>query len=127
MAYDEHRRNALYYQQTRQVVVAIPAGLEGRMFTQKEKIVSYFGKNQKWQKIALPKNSYAFNFLGSTLVVYHNPKRKDTFGPKKASIDNMILTYPDKGQVAVQSSIIPSPYSNDIRDGKLARLDIFLK
>ncbi len=101
--------------------------LEGRMFTQKEKIVSYFGKNQKWQKIALPKNSYAFNFLGSTLVVYHNPKRKDTFGPKKASIDNMILTYPDKGQVVVQSSIIPSPYSNDIRDGKLARLDIFLK
>lgn len=101
--------------------------LQGRMFTRKEKTVEYYGKNQKWQKIALPKNSYAFNFLGSTLVVYHNPKRKDTFGSKKADIDNSILTYPDKGQVAISSSVISSPYANDIRDNKVARLDIFLK
>ena len=38
-----------------------------------------------------PVHRFLHTFLGSTLVVYHNPRRRDTFGDKKAVIKNIIL------------------------------------
>ena len=75
-----------------------------------------------------PKNTYAFNFLGSTLVVYHNPKRSDTFGPKAVKIKEVHLTYSHpKSPIVISSEIIPTPYSQEIRDKKVNRVDVYLQ
>lgn len=73
-----------------------------------------------------PKNTFAFKFLNKTLVVYHNPKRKDTFGVSCATIKELIVEYVDKKQFTFKSSCLKSPYANDVRDGKISRIDIFL-
>lgn len=73
-----------------------------------------------------PKNTFAFKFLNKTLVIYHNPKRKDTFGPKAAKIKEITLKPQDKPNVILKTSYINSPLALDVRAGKIARIDILL-
>jgi len=56
--------------------------LPGWLFTKgKEKInTQMFGK--RGQEVVIPKNSYAYNFMNSTLVIYHNPGRKKYLRPE---------------------------------------------
>ncbi|MCA9407708.1 MAG: hypothetical protein KC733_03395, partial [Candidatus Omnitrophica bacterium] len=89
--------------------------LTAAMFTKEKTKCSYFDKDQNKHSVELPKNTYAFIFLGGTLVVYHTPKRKNTFGQDRAEIKEIQLTYPN-GQtpVKIKSSIIGEPYSKDV-------------
>jgi hypothetical protein len=73
-----------------------------------------------------PKNIYAFKFLGKTLVVYHNPKMKDTAGKNSVKINSIALEYDDGRKIDIQKDIISLPYSLDIRDRKVKRIDIHL-
>lgn len=108
------------------LVVSLQPALTGDLFTKKTSQVDFFQFDQ-WEKYSLPKNTYAFNFLGNTLVVYHNAKRLKTFGAKKAKIKSIELQYPDKTETVVLSSAtIPSPYAEDIRERKLKRIDVTL-
>ncbi|MBI3602130.1 MAG: cellobiose phosphorylase [Candidatus Omnitrophica bacterium] len=80
------------------------------------------------EKGDLPANTYAFKFLAKTLVVYHNPLRQDTFGPKAAVASKMILTYPDKRPKLEQTgSVITGALAQDVRQGRLQRIDIILE
>ena len=73
-----------------------------------------------------PKNSFAFNFLSRILVVYHNPKRKDTFGPQAARIKEITIIFQDTSTSTLSTSFFSSPVASDIRDGKVSRIDIAL-
>jgi hypothetical protein len=89
------------------------------LFTQEEKKV---GKN------VFPKNTYTFNFLSHTLVVYHNPKRRHTFGHNKCQIQEIVLTYQDRSKsIKLAGKSIPEPYSREVREGKIQRIDIYLQ
>ena len=101
--------------------------LAGWLFTKKEARLQYIDKNSNPRKLVLPKNTYAFNFLGSTLVVYHNPRRKNTFGKNKAEIEKITMTYPNKNQVVFSSAVIPTEAAQEIRSGRAERIDILLK
>ena len=100
--------------------------LPGWLFTKEESVVRFKGKDSTWQNIKLAKNSYAFNFLGSTLVVYHNPGRKNTYGQGKAQIQKIEIRYPNgKKPVVLSQAGIPQPHIEDIRSGKAERIDVF--
>ncbi|MFH0732769.1 MAG: hypothetical protein V2A72_07615 [Candidatus Omnitrophota bacterium] len=72
------------------------------------------------------KNTFAFKFLSKTLIVYQNPSRKDTFAGSGACIKKITVT-PTKGErVFLSTAYIPEPYSGDIREGKIKRIDIAL-
>jgi len=73
-----------------------------------------------------PKNTYAFKFLGKTLVVYHNPKMKDTAGRFSAKVVSIKIEYDDGRKFDIQEDIIGQPYSQDIRDRLVKRIDICL-
>jgi len=102
--------------------------LAGWLFTQKETRVDYFNKRKgKWQKLNLPAKTYAFNWLGSIVVVYHNPKRLDTFGLRKAEIKRILLSYPDgRKPIGINGPSICAPYAQHIRAQDVHRIDIFL-
>jgi hypothetical protein len=72
------------------------------------------------------KGDYSFNFLGKIRVVYHNPKRKDTFGKNAAQIVKIILWDKDN-PVEFNSSVIPAPYSDSVRSRQIGKIDIYLK
>ena len=73
------------------------------------------------------KSTFSFKFLGKTLVVYHNPLRKNTFGREAAKIKTVSMCYFDGSTVTQKGPRILSPHSYDLRSGKISRVDIDLR
>jgi hypothetical protein len=73
------------------------------------------------------KNTFSFKFLDRTLVVYHNPLRKNTFGRSAAKVKRISMQYSDGQTIAQKSPLILAPYSYDLRNGKISRIDIELR
>ncbi|MFH0827438.1 MAG: cellobiose phosphorylase [Candidatus Omnitrophota bacterium] len=71
-------------------------------------------------------NRYSFNFLGKILVVYHNPKRKNTFPAKGARIKKIIFNDENGQPVKIDSDTVPHPFAQQIRSQRVRRLDILL-
>jgi len=71
--------------------------------------------------------TYSFNFLGKILVVYHNPKRKDTFGINSVKINKIVFCDKDGLAVELASDIIPSPFAEQVRARQIKRIDIYLQ
>ena len=71
--------------------------------------------------------TYSFNFLSKVRVVYHNPKRKDTFGRHAAKIKRIIFNDKEGNPIEIASDTIPSPYAEQIRARQIEQIDIFLE
>ncbi|MFH1458671.1 MAG: cellobiose phosphorylase [Candidatus Omnitrophota bacterium] len=69
---------------------------------------------------------YSFNFLAKTLIVYHNPKGKDTFGATGAKIKKIIFNDKKGASVEINSDTLPSAYAQQIRSCQIKHIDIFL-
>jgi hypothetical protein len=82
--------------------------LAGWLFTPKDKI-------------------YSFNFLGKIQTVYHNPKRKNTFGKNRAEIKRIVFNDRDSKPIEIFSDTIPYPYAEQIRTCQIKRIDIYLE
>jgi hypothetical protein len=73
------------------------------------------------------KNTFSFRFLGKTLISYHNPLRKNTFGKSAAKIKKISMQYFDGQNIVQKSPRILPPYSYDLRSGQISRIDIKLR
>lgn len=80
----------------------------------------------KHSQAGFPKNSFAFKFLGKTIVVYHNPRRKNTAGRDSVRTRFMVMRYDDGRKVEIKKDTIGAPYAQDVRDRKVKRIDIYL-
>ncbi|MFC1645588.1 hypothetical protein ACFL2Y_00195 [Candidatus Omnitrophota bacterium] len=78
------------------------------------------------KEITVDKNSYAFNFLSNTIVVYRNPKRLSTYGNKAAKIKSIVLEDSKGNKHKVNSDLISKDYSYGVRSGNFSRIDIYL-
>ncbi|MFT5388214.1 MAG: hypothetical protein ACI9E5_001350 [Candidatus Omnitrophota bacterium] len=108
-----------------QLMLKLNPALAGWLFTTNKSTFQFFDRTQKWHKISLDKDTYAFNFLNGTLVVYHNPKRINTYD-KKARIKKIELTYPNqKKPVVVKAAALVGIESRDVRDRKVDRIDVY--
>jgi len=98
--------------------------LAGWLFTKDEQTVRYYDKLTGWKDIIIPAGCFAFNFLGETLTVYHNGKRKDTYGDGCAEVSGFLLSEGDK-TIPINGSEIPAPYARQVRDGAFNRIDVY--
>jgi len=71
--------------------------------------------------------TYSFTFLSKTKVVYHNPKRKNTFGKDSVKPKKIIFYDKDGNYQQIPSDTIPHPYAYQIREGQIKNIDIFLE
>ncbi|MFA5099352.1 MAG: cellobiose phosphorylase [Candidatus Omnitrophota bacterium] len=71
--------------------------------------------------------TYSFAFLSDISVVYHNPRRKDTFGPKGVSVKKIWFKDMLGKQVVLDSDVIPAPYADQIRSRQIKAIDIYLE
>jgi hypothetical protein len=101
--------------------------LTADFFTKAVTKVPYLSPSGKWGKVSLPQDTYAFNFMGRILVVYHNPGRKDTFGPKAAQVTRMALRYTSRKTEEIKGAVIPSPYAEQVRSGRVERIDVYFE
>jgi len=76
-------------------------------------------------KVVIPKNALAFKFIGKTLVVYHNQKRKNTFGKGGVKVISYQLKYSGK-EKTVSGDTIGTSLARDIRESRVERIDVVL-
>jgi hypothetical protein len=100
--------------------------LKGDCFTQQKSAAEFFTLAGEAVRVDLPADTYAFNFMGRTLAVYHNARRKDTFGAGKAEIKHIVLHYSGKRTKEVAGGVIPSPLAQDVREGRVVRIDMVM-
>jgi len=73
-----------------------------------------------------PARSYSFKLFDKTMVTYHNPQLKDTFGPQGVMAQKIVLSYPQGKSVEIASGILNGSYALDVRESKLKTIDVFL-
>ena len=95
------------------------------LFTKEPKTRTLVSEEEGEREIAVPGNGFAFRFLGRTIVVYHNPERKDTYGDG-AKVTAYRLTYRDGRTSEVAAGTLATRDALDVREGRVARIDAFL-
>ncbi|MDP8236562.1 MAG: hypothetical protein P9M08_09270 [Candidatus Erginobacter occultus] len=75
------------------------------------------------EKLRLPARSFAFLFLGRTLVVYHHPGGGDASSSSGTKVIRYRLTYRDGRKKTVVGPVVAGKAARDIREGKIARID----
>ena len=119
-------KNPFKLDEEKKLIAEFEPVLTGWMFTKKKCVIEYCLGTGKHVRLDLPKGSYAFNFLSSTLVVYHNPKAKNTYGRDSVKPYSIELKLRDGKSVKFKGSLIPTPYAEKLRAGLIRRIDVEL-
>jgi hypothetical protein len=67
-----------------------------------------------------------FKFLGNTTVIYHNPKKINTYGADGAKASEVRITKEDGDFVLIRGSEILGENARSIRSGKVKLIEVFL-
>lgn len=94
------------------------------LFTKEESVSHFYLADGTKETIRFPKDAFAFRLFGKTLVVYHNTKRRNTFGENAARPTHITLKKQGKADLIFNSSRVPSPYALKIREGFYDRIDV---
>ena len=113
--------------QKEELVYQPQPNLKADLFTTEAKEVSLQISQTEVLEVEIPADSFAYRFLGNTLVVYHNPARKDTFGADRAEIESYKLVTKAGQEIEVEESIVSSSLAEKIREGEINQIDIFLE
>ena len=69
-------------------------------------------------------DTLACKFLGKTMLIYHNPSRRDTFDPN--SVIHYLRLHPfDADTVDLTGDVISAPYAQMVRDGQMRQIDVY--
>lgn len=99
--------------------------LESAFFTDKARDIEFNFKSGK-RNVSLKANSYAFSMFEHTLVIFNNPKKKDTFGPDGAKPVQYRVSYAQAKENVVDSAVLGEPYAKDLRAGRIETISIAL-
>jgi hypothetical protein len=69
-------------------------------------------------------NAISFKFLGCTTIIYHNPKRSDTFNPRTVISSMMLHPFGGDSQEII-GAVIPAPFAQHIREGQIKQIDVY--
>jgi hypothetical protein len=108
------------------LILALSPTLPGWLFTETERNVEVYC-NGTQRTIELPANVFAFMFAGKALTVYHNARRKDTFGKEAARIARISLDDGGTATRTIEGNVLTSADAAAVRDGRVQRIDVFLE
>ncbi|MFH1753760.1 MAG: hypothetical protein ABH875_06215, partial [Candidatus Omnitrophota bacterium] len=108
------------------LIAAFEPAIPQWLFTDQESRCRFhFGRNDA-RVVTIPKDSFAFAFLGKALVTYHNPKRKNTYGKNGVKPEWVILKSAGKRDIEISGGVIPSKYARSLRSGRFSQIEIHL-
>ncbi len=73
--------------------------------------------------VVTPASAYAFLFLGRTVVIYLNPKKKNTFGANGVRVVRVRLYEGEKAVFETEGNVIKAPFAGQVRDGRISRIE----
>jgi len=115
-----------YLDENRQLRLHLQPILPDWLFTKAEGTFRYWDDRGGWMDVFVPRNCFAFKFIGRTLVIYHNEKRKSTFGKDQAQVVAYTLQYRDGTTGAVPGDSLDTSSAMDVREGQVRRMDVVL-
>lgn len=118
--------NPFFLNKEGQLVLKLQPALPGWFFTREKSTRRFHDKGGRLRKVVVPKNALAFKFLGKTLVIYHNQKRKDTFGKGGAKIASYRLRYDDGKEKTVSGDALETSLARVVREGRVEQIDVVL-
>ena len=105
------------------VVLRFRPALPGAFFTRMSKDTVTYDNDGCEYELHVPKNSFAFKFLGSIPVVYNNPRRLDTWDPRAGIRKIQVETAPGK-HIIFDGDTINGDLCRDIRDRKVIKIEV---
>ncbi len=108
------------------LIAQFEPALPAWMFTSENSVFEYCLGNDKNVIIDLPKNSYAFKFLNSTLIIYHNPKNKNTYGKNGVKPVSMQISLFNGKRINIDTEVLDTEYAQMLRDGKISKIEVKL-
>lgn len=111
----------------RKVCLKFNPCLPNWLFTTTDENVVFHPKTGRPVDVKIPKNSFAFNFLGNVMVIYRNAHRKNTFGKNKVKPVRYVIFTLEGKRIVIDSDVIPEPYSLAIRKGEVKKIETDLE
>jgi hypothetical protein len=108
-----------------ELVFSPAPALEASFFTAAERDIRFTFRSGA-RRVGLKAGSYAFSMFERTLVIYENPKGKDTFGPGGVKPVRFTVCYTDGRENRVDSAVLGQPYTKDLRSGRIESITILL-
>jgi len=107
--------------------LALQPRIPSWLFTKRGKTRRYHDPVEGLEELKIAKNRFAFKFLGSCLVIYKNPKRRNTFGKKGCRPTAYVIKYRDKRrEEIIKGEFISGPAAQAVRDGEVKQLEVVL-
>ncbi len=99
--------------------------LPGWLFTESVREITVYRNGYKETQV-VPENSFAFCFLGSIPVIYHNPSRSDTFGENGAAVAKIELWINER-KIEMNDQKITGELAENVRKGFVSRIDVHFR
>ncbi|MGM0499921.1 MAG: hypothetical protein ACQERL_06890 [Bacillota bacterium] len=109
-----------------ELIYAPEPNLSSELFTSEKRIEKLQLSENKAVEVEIPAASFAYRFLGSTLVIYHNPKKEDTFGRDGVQVTEFELIDQAGKKYQVKGSAVKGELAQKIRKGEFKEINIFL-
>ena len=109
------------------LVLALEPILPKWLFTTEPRMVLLDRDSRPPEKVTIPRDCYACMFLGSILLVYHNPLAKDTFGSHGVKPCSYRLLFADGRSQEITGAKIPAPFAEQVRQRLVTRIDVELR
>ncbi len=97
------------------------------LFTKEPTMRPHVDSDGGWKGLEIPADAFAFKLLGQTLVVYHNPSRRSTFGSDAVRPAWWVLEFADGRREEVHADRVVGDAVQSVRSGKVRRIDIELR
>lgn len=100
--------------------------LDESFFTAQPTVRQVWDGERELETVEIAENSFAFKFLGHTLVVYANPERRPTFGVIGVQPVAYRLSFRDGSSVDGEADVLGWSLAEQVRAGKVRRIDVSL-
>lgn len=109
-----------------ELIYAPEPNLKAEFFTKEKRIEKLQLSTKKELKVEIAADSFAYRFLGRTLVIYHNPKRKNTFGPEGVKVAEFKLIDQAGNKYQVSGNTVKGELAQKVRKGEFKEINIIL-
>ena len=109
-----------------ELIYAPEPNLTADLFTKEKRVEKLQLSEKEAVEVEIPEDAFAYRFLGSTLVIYHNPERANTFGQDGVRpaayklIDHAGKVYQR------EDSVLKGKLAKKVRAGEFKEINIFL-
>lgn len=109
-----------------ELIYAPEPNLKAEFFTKEKRIEKLQLSPKETVEVEIAADSFAYRFLGSSLVIYHNPKRANTFGQDGVKVTKFKLLDQNGKEYQIEASTVKGELAKKIRAGEFKEINIFL-